>query len=90
MKADSNYDITWGNDSNRLLLHHEESPESVAERVKTLLDEIEREVPQPSMVVLVAHGDTLQMTQSVFAGSSPWDHRRLSHLETAEIRAAAT
>ena len=38
-------------------------------------------------VLLVSHGDTLQVLQAGFAGLDPALHRRLPHLETAEVRA---
>ncbi|TPX38356.1 hypothetical protein SmJEL517_g00343 [Synchytrium microbalum] len=86
LKSDTNYQITWGNDAKRQLEHNEESPVSVAARVKRLIEKIEQDVAKPSIVVLVAHGDTCQMTQALFARLPPWDHRKLKHLETAEVR----
>jgi probable phosphoglycerate mutase len=38
-------------------------------------------------VLLVSHGDTLQILQAGFAGLDPALHRRLPHLDTAEVRA---
>jgi len=37
-------------------------------------------------VLLVSHGDTLQILQAGFAGVDPARHRQLPHLATAEIR----
>jgi glucosyl-3-phosphoglycerate phosphatase len=37
-------------------------------------------------ILLVSHGDTLQILQAGFARMDPARHRRLPHLETAEIR----
>ena len=38
------------------------------------------------MVVLVAHGDVLQILQTRFACVDPRTHRSLPHLETAPLR----
>lgn len=37
-------------------------------------------------ILLVSHGDTLQILQAGFQGLSPAAHRSVPHLETAEIR----
>ncbi len=37
-------------------------------------------------VVLVAHGDVLQITQAWTAGPPPAEHRSLPHLGKAELR----
>ncbi|MGH3164505.1 MAG: histidine phosphatase family protein [Trebonia sp.] len=37
-------------------------------------------------ILLVSHGDTLQILQAGFQGMSPAAHRSLPHLETAELR----
>jgi broad specificity phosphatase PhoE len=37
-------------------------------------------------ILLVSHGDTLQILQAGFGGTDPAAHRGLPHLETAEIR----
>jgi broad specificity phosphatase PhoE len=37
-------------------------------------------------ILLVSHGDTLQILQAGFAGLDPSRHRTVPHLETAEIR----
>ena len=39
------------------------------------------------LVLLVAHGDVLQILQSGFAGRDPREHRSLAHLPTATLRA---
>ena len=67
-----------------------------AARVKTierLIGEIERELggfsgndDVPWTVLLVAHGDVLQIAQTAFARADPTQHRDLPHLETAAVR----
>jgi probable phosphoglycerate mutase len=37
-------------------------------------------------ILLVSHGDTLQILQAGFGGTDPARHRHLPHLQTAEIR----
>jgi broad specificity phosphatase PhoE len=37
-------------------------------------------------ILLVSHGDPLQILQAGFTGADPAGHRRVPHLETAEIR----
>ncbi|ASK65461.1 histidine phosphatase family protein [Brachybacterium avium] len=58
---------------------------AVAARVTAVLheaDALAREAP----VVLVAHGDVLQIALAVTAGRDPHDHREVSHLGNAELR----
>lgn len=60
---------------------------AVADRVGAVLteaDELARQAP----VVLVAHGDVLQIALAVAAGRDPHDHRDLPHLGNAELRPA--
>jgi broad specificity phosphatase PhoE len=38
------------------------------------------------MVVLVSHGDVLQILQTAFEGLDPSKHRSIPHLPTAELR----
>merc|ERR1719414_343626 len=38
------------------------------------------------MVVLVSHGDALQLLQTAFQGVSPSEHRSLPHLHPGELR----
>ena len=45
-------------------------------------DEIARAAP----VVLVAHGDVLQIALALGAGMDPHDHRDVPHLANAELR----
>src|SRR5699024_7260573 len=58
---------------------------AVAARVRAVLeeaDELAREAP----VVLVAHGDVLQIALAVGAGRDPHEHREVPHLANAELR----
>ena len=42
---------------------------------------------QNHLIILVAHGDVLQITQTAFAKMDGSKHRNLDHLETATLRA---
>ncbi|KAJ3110513.1 hypothetical protein HDU96_006517 [Phlyctochytrium bullatum] len=60
---------------------------AVRERLRELLGELrEAAGGEDSVVVVVSHGDTLQILQTVLEGIPPQRHRSLTHLETAEVR----
>jgi len=58
---------------------------SVLDRVTRLVADIEWKYSGLD-VLLVSHGDTLQILQAGFLGLDPSAHRRLPHLATGEIR----
>lgn len=67
-----------------------ESVASVAERVSQVLRDFwnithPADCPDPDLV-LIAHGDVLQILQAVFTGRPAEEHRSLPHLGNAEIR----
>ncbi|OQY35265.1 MAG: hypothetical protein B6241_01875 [Spirochaetaceae bacterium 4572_59] len=62
-----------------------ESPDAVQERVRMLIRQLEEEY-QNEQILLVSHGDTLQITQTWTEGVPAGLHRSLKHLETGEIR----
>ncbi len=62
-----------------------ESPAQVAERVSRLLTKLDKTY-KGKTIVLVSHGDSLQILQAVRAKLPPSEHRSLPHLENAEIR----
>ena len=95
-QSDDKYNDVWEFDKESAT-HHEfgcESVESVVERARHVVDELEHcEALQAQssngkrwMVVLVAHGDVLQIAQTAFADVDPRTHRSLEHLETATLR----
>ena len=59
--------------------------EDVAARVGQLLTEIDESAPGVP-VVLVAHGDVLQIALAVGAEADPHDHREVPHLGNAGMR----
>lgn len=68
--------------------HHDwnvESVTAVVTRVGKLLQDLESKY-QEQDILLVAHGDVLQMLQAAFEGRPLSQHRQLPHLGVAEIR----
>jgi broad specificity phosphatase PhoE len=83
----THYDKVW-NDDKRDHTHKNNGVESVSEvleRVLSLINDIE-EGYSGKKILLVSHGDTLQILQTAFENSSPSAHRMLLPLQTAEIR----
>ena len=62
-----------------------ESAAGVMQRVTSLIVDCENRY-RGSTLLLVSHGDVLQILQTAFAGEPPERHRDQPHLETAEIR----
>ncbi|MDQ0736420.1 histidine phosphatase family protein [Arthrobacter agilis] len=83
-----NYARVWAADLRGEPTPGVESVERVRARVRDLLTEIEA-LHAGQVVVLVAHGDTLQILETIFAGIPPTEHRSLEPLLNAEIRRLA-
>jgi glucosyl-3-phosphoglycerate phosphatase len=62
-----------------------ESAHHVLDRVTALIAGLERQHSGRD-ILLVSHGDTLQILQAGFSRMDPAAHRHLPHLDTAEIR----
>jgi len=62
-----------------------ESVKQVMARVTALIADCERRYARQSLL-LVSHGDALQILQTAFAYREASAHRQLVHLQTAEIR----
>ena len=62
-----------------------ESVMSVIDRTTSLIEELEQKHDN-CIIILVAHGDVLQILQTAFLDISPREHRKLPHLKQAEIR----
>ena len=80
------YDGIWAVD--RAHGTHEDGVEqvaAVAARVLEVLHEAD-ELARTAPVVLVAHGDVLQIALALGAGRDPHDHRDIPHLGNAELR----
>jgi probable phosphoglycerate mutase len=68
--------------------HKEKNVESAKEvrgRVESLIADIEKN-NQSRCILLVSHGDTLQIMQTAFLSICPSKHREVPHLHTADIR----
>jgi broad specificity phosphatase PhoE len=85
--ADSRYSEVWQSDN--LDPEHEdfgvESAVSVVQRATELVLELEDQYSDQRLL-LVAHGDVLQLLQTAFAAISPAHHRQLPPLAVAELR----
>jgi glucosyl-3-phosphoglycerate phosphatase len=92
-KSDKHYHDVWKFDCDDAD-HTEfnvESVNSVVHRTSRLILDIEKELSllngeKPYQVILVAHGDVLQILQTAFLKKESKLHRSLEHLETATVR----
>jgi broad specificity phosphatase PhoE len=87
MTHHDNYQRVWKKDKNSSnhTYNQVEAVNSVLERVTALIKEIEKQYVNRD-ILLVSHGDTLQILQTGFMKLPPTEHRSLRQLETAEIR----
>jgi probable phosphoglycerate mutase len=83
----SNYERVWGDDilDGAHKDNDVESTQEVVSRTTTLIRELEKEYAGRN-ILLVSHGDALQILQTAFERVDSSHHRLLPHLETAEIR----
>ncbi len=83
----SNYEKVWQgdviDDANRAFGC--ESPIQVRDRVLSLVRDLESGYQQKE-ILLVSHGDTIQILETFFSGVRPGLHRSLPHMDTAQIR----
>ena len=87
LHSDMHYQTTWDNDAkdSSHTINNVESADDVMTRVTKLIVDIEKEYSK-STLLLVAHGDTLQILQTAFQKQAATKQRELAHLENAEIR----
>jgi probable phosphoglycerate mutase len=85
--SNGNYQRVWDEDA-KDHLHKKDRVQSVAEVVDEVLPLIRKLEKQyaDTDILLVSHGDRLQILQTVFDKVHPSAHRSLAHLKTAEIR----
>lgn len=87
LTPDSAYERVWAADEinpdnqNRGV----ESPNQVMQRVTALVYDLEQTVSDTN-ILIVSHGDALQILQTAFSKQDASNHRLNQHLETAEIR----
>lgn len=83
----SNYEKVWADD--KTFFNHKnngvESTEEVLTRITSLMRELERSYAGKN-ILLVSHGDALQILQTAFENIPSSQHRTLKHLETGEVR----
>lgn len=85
MSAD-HYENIWQRDKTNVQSDdHVESPEAVLKRGLNLLNRLEQEY-QDQVILLISHGDMLQILSTWFAGIAAHQHRSLTHHQTAEIK----
>ena len=84
---DSAYASVWEQDEQDAdgLFRAVESANQVMARVTGLILDLEQRHVDATLL-LVSHGDALQILQTAFAGRDASAHRQLQHLQTAEIR----
>lgn len=85
--SDINYEEVWKDDvrDSSHTFGGVESVDSVMERATQCIAEIDAQL-ENYMVVVVAHGDVLQILQTAFCKLDGTHHRSLEHLETARLR----
>jgi probable phosphoglycerate mutase len=87
MKDNANYETVWEYDVKDP--HHNinnvESVMNVLERMSAQISELETAFTKRN-ILLVSHGDPLQILLTKFAGIDPSEHRSIDHLHPAEIR----
>lgn len=86
-KGDSSYEEVWKRDRKDADNTWEgvESPRQVEARLKDFLEETE-ERHYGETILLVAHGDVLQILLAMTTGTAVHLHREIPHLDKAEIR----
>ncbi len=84
---DSGYDDVWREDAIDADCEFDkvESVNQVMSRVTAVIVECEKN-HSASLILLVSHGDALQLLQTAFLKQPASRHRDLRHLRTAEIR----
>lgn len=86
-KENSNYEKIWSDDEqdSNHRVSGVESVSDVLDRATALVEKLERTYADKT-ILLVSHGDTLQILQTAFAHTEPSAHREINHMHTAEIR----
>ena len=87
LSSDSGYENVWREDAVNPDSNHRgvESVNEVMSRVTSVVTEYEDQYSKAT-ILLVSHGDALQILQTAFARMGGSAHRQLDHLHTAQIR----
>ncbi len=86
-KSDSYYQQVWQGDemNEEYATNNVESPVAVRQRGIKLLKELEKQYKN-QCILLISHGDMLQILRTAFTNLNPGKHRQLAHHKTAEIK----
>lgn len=86
-KSDKHYQDIWDQDKLNEQLSDDgvEGVDDVLQRGLKVLEKLELKY-QNQVILLVSHGDMLQILRTAFVGERAQQHRSLCHHETAEIR----
>jgi len=87
--SNSNYHAVWQHDMLGNELSGVETTASVAQRCNELITHLEQKYSGKD-VLLVSHGDTLQIMQTIFKDMPPAKHRELAHFHPGELRRLTT
>jgi len=87
LTPDSAYPLVWAGDETNAdnTERGVESPNQVMLRVSALVYDYEVKHSNAT-ILIVSHGDALQILQTAFSKQDASTHRQLQHLQTAEIR----
>jgi probable phosphoglycerate mutase len=87
LSSDSGYENVWREDAVNPDHNHRgvESVNEVMSRVTSVVTEYEDQYSKAT-ILLVSHGDAIQILQTAFARMEGSAHRQLEHLHTAQIR----
>ncbi|WP_325894696.1 histidine phosphatase family protein [Grimontia sp. NTOU-MAR1] len=90
-RSSSAYENVWEKDfqDSHQSVNGVESTMSVRERSVSLITDLETQY-ENKVILLVAHGDILQIMKSAFHGIEPGQHRSLPHHETGEMKLLAS
>jgi len=82
-----NIKIAWGHDEKNPNHKHKgvESPNKVLKRTLAVIAELDKKY-KDKKILIVSHGDVLQILHTHFSKKPASQHRKILHLETAEIR----
>ena len=83
----SNITEAWKHDEKNANHKHKgiENPNQIIKRILSLINKLEKKYKNKK-ILLVSHGDVLQILHTYFSKKPVSHHRQIPHLETAEIR----
>jgi len=85
-RSRNNYARVWANDlTGHNNFHNVESVGNVLSRTTKLIAELEKRYDNKT-ILLVGHADTLQILQTAFEDSNPFNHRLLKPIRVAQVR----